>query len=126
MDECIEKILAYQKNARETGDMSRPRWPMIVLRAPKGWTGPDYVDGAKVEDYWRAHQVPIQPDTPEHIRQIEDWLRSYKPEELFDKDGHPMPDILALAPEASAAWREPPRQRRPAAARPAHAGLPRL
>ena len=54
---------------------------------------------AKVEDYWRAHQVPIQPDTPEHIRQIEDWLRSYKPEELFDKDGHPMPDILALAPE---------------------------
>ena len=99
MDECIEKILAYQNNARETGDMSRPRWPMIVLRAPKGWTGPDYVDGAKVEDYWRAHQVPIQPDTPEHIRQIEDWLRSYKPEELFDKDGHPMPDILALAPE---------------------------
>ena len=99
MDECIEKILAYQKNARETGDMSRPRWPMIVLRAPKGWTGPDYVDGAKVEDYWRAHQVPIQPDTPEHIRQIEDWLRSYKPEELFDKDGHPMPDILVLAPE---------------------------
>ena len=99
MDECIEKILAYQKNARETGDMSRPRWPMIVLRAPKGWTGPDYVDGAKVEDYWRAHQVPIQPDTPEHIRQIEDWLRSYKPEELFNKDGHPMPDILALAPE---------------------------
>ena len=99
MDECIVKILAYQQHARETGDMSRPLWPMIVLRAPKGWTGPDYVDGAKVEDYWRAHQVPIQPDTPEHIRQIEDWLRSYKPEELFDKDGHPMPDILALAPE---------------------------
>ena len=99
MDECIVKILSYQQHARETGDMSRPLWPMIVLRAPKGWTGPDYVDGAKVEDYWRAHQVPIQPDTPEHIRQIEDWLRSYKPEELFDKDGHPMPDILALAPE---------------------------
>ena len=99
MDECIEKILAYQKNARETGDMSRPRWPMIVLRAPKGWTGPDYVDGAKVEDYWRAHQVPIQPDTPENTRSSVDWLRSYKPEELFDKDGHPMPDILALAPE---------------------------
>ena len=99
MDECIVKILSYQQHARETGDMSRPLWPMIVLRAPKGWTGPDYVDGAKVEDYWRAHQVPIQPDTPEHIRQIEDWLRSYKPEELFDKDGRPMPDILALAPE---------------------------
>ena len=99
MDECVEKILTFQARARETGDLSRPTWPMIVLRAPKGWTGPDYVDGAKVEDYWRAHQVPIQPDTPEHIRQIEDWLRSYKPEELFDKDGHPMPDILALAPE---------------------------
>ena len=99
MDECIEKILTYQKNARETGDLSRPRWPMIVLRAPKGWTGPDYVDGLKVEDYWRAHQVPMQPDTPEHIRQIEDWLRSYKPEELFDKDGQPMPDLIALPPE---------------------------
>lgn len=98
MDECIVKILAYQQHARETGDMSRPLWPMIVLRAPKGWTGPDYVDGAKVEDYWRAHQVPIQPDTPEHIRQIEDWLRSYKPEELFEKDGSPKADILALAP----------------------------
>ena len=98
MDECIVKILSYQRHARETGDMSRPLWPMIVLRAPKGWTGPDYVDGAKVEDYWRAHQVPIQPDTPEHIRQIEDWLRSYKPEELFEKDGSPKADILALAP----------------------------
>ena len=98
MDECIVKILSYQQHARETGDMSRPLWPMIVLRAPKGWTGPDYVDGAKVEDYWRAHQVPIQPDTPEHIRQIEDWLRSYKPEELFEKDGSPKADILALAP----------------------------
>ena len=101
MDECIVKILSYQKNARETGDLSRPRWPMIVLRAPKGWTGPDYVDGLKVEDYWRAHQVPMQPDTPEHIRQIEDWLRSYKPEELFDKEGRPMPDLIALAPEGN-------------------------
>ena len=101
MDECIVKILSYQQHARETGDLRRPIWPMIVLRAPKGWTGPDYVDGLKVEDYWRAHQVPMQPDTPEHIRQIEDWLRSYRPEELFDKDGHPMPDILALAPEGN-------------------------
>ncbi len=101
MDECIVKILSCQQHARETGDLRRPIWPMIVLRAPKGWTGPDYVDGLKVEDYWRAHQVPMQPDTPEHIRQIEDWLRSYKPEELFDKDGHPMPDILALAPEGN-------------------------
>ena len=101
MDECIVKILSCQQHARETGDLRRPIWPMIVLRAPKGWTGPDYVDGLKVEDYWRAHQVPMQPDTPEHIRQIEDWLRSYRPEELFDRDGHPMPDILALAPEGN-------------------------
>ncbi len=99
LDECIEKILAYQADARENGNLSRPRWPMIVLRTPKGWTGPDYVDGLKVEDYWRAHQVPIQPDSPEHIRQIEEWLRSYRPEELFDKAGHPVDEILALCPE---------------------------
>ena len=99
LDECIEKILAYQADARENGNLSRPRWPMIVLRTPKGWTGPDYVDGLKVEGYWRAHQVPIQPDSPEHIRQIEEWLRSYRPEELFDKAGHPVDEILALCPE---------------------------
>ena len=99
LDDCIERILAYQADARENGNTARPRWPMIVLRTPKGWTGPDYVDGLKVEDYWRAHQVPINPDSPEHIRQIEEWLRSYRPEELFDKDGHPIDEILALAPE---------------------------
>ena len=99
LDDCVEKILAYQADARENGNMARPRWPMIVLRTPKGWTGPAYVDGQKVEGYWRAHQVPIQPDSPEHIRQIEEWLRSYRPEELFDKEGHPTDDILALCPE---------------------------
>jgi phosphoketolase len=72
LDECIESILLAQKAAREEGCKDRPRWPMIVLRTPKGWTGPDYVDGAKVEGYWRAHQVPIQPDTAEHIRQIQE------------------------------------------------------
>ena len=99
LDECVEKILSFQADARVNGNLARPRWPMIVLRTPKGWTGPDYVDGLKVEDYWRAHQVPISPDSPEHIRQLEDWLRSYKPEELFDADGHPIDEILALAPE---------------------------
>ncbi len=99
LDDCVEKILAYQADARVNGNTARPRWPMIVLRTPKGWTGPDYVDGLKVEDYWRAHQVPIQPDSPEHIRQIENWLRSYRPEELFDAEGHPIDEILALAPE---------------------------
>ena len=99
LDDCVEKILAIRADARENGNIARPRWPMIVLRTPKGWTGPDYVDGLKVEDYWRAHQVPINPDSPEHIRQIENWLRSYKPEELFDAEGHPIDEILALAPE---------------------------
>ena len=99
LDDCIGKILSYQADARENGNLARPRWPMIVLRTPKGWTGPAYVDGLKVEDYWRAHQVPIQPDSPEHIRQIEEWLRSYRPEELFDKEGHPIDEILALCPE---------------------------
>ncbi|MEG2214544.1 MAG: phosphoketolase family protein [Oscillospiraceae bacterium] len=101
LDECIENILTYQKNAREGGDAQRPRWPMIVLRTPKGWTGPDYVDGNKVEGYWRAHQVPIQPDSPEHIRQIETWLKSYRPEELFDKNGSPVAELLELPPKGA-------------------------
>ncbi len=99
LDSCVEKIHAIQTAARQQGDNSRPRWPMIVLRSPKGWTGPDYVDGAKVEDYWRAHQVPIQPDSEAHIRQIESWLKSYKPEELFTKNGEPVPELLELCPQ---------------------------
>ena len=101
LDECIEKILAYQKDARENGNMNRPRWPMIVFRSPKGWTGPAYVDGLKVENYWRAHQVPIQPDSPEHIRQIEQWLHSYHPEELFDENGTPVQELLDFPPKGT-------------------------
>ena len=74
---------------------------MIVLRSPKGWTGPAYVDGLKVEDYWRAHQVPIQPDSPEHIRQIEEWLKSYRPEELFDENGVPVQELLDFPPKGT-------------------------
>ena len=99
LDICIESILKFQKDARENGAKDRPRWPMIVMRTPKGWTGPDYVDGAKVEDYWRAHQVPVQPDSEEHIRLIEKWLKSYKPEELFDKNGVPVQELLDLPPK---------------------------
>ena len=99
LDACVCAILEHQRAAREDGNQERPRWPMIVLRSPKGWTGPDYVDGAKVEDYWRAHQVPIQPDSEDHIKQIEAWLKSYKPQELFDKNGVPVPALLALPPE---------------------------
>lgn len=101
MDECFGKILEYQKNARERGDASRPRWPMIVLRTPKGWTGPKEVDGLKVEGYWRAHQVPVQPDSPEHIRIIENWLKSYKPEELFTANGEPVPELRELPPRGT-------------------------
>ena len=101
LDKCVESILGFQKAAREEGVTERPRWPMIVLRTPKGWTGPDYVDGAKVEGYWRAHQVPIQPDSAEHIRQIENWLKSYKPEELFDANGEPVQALKDLPPKGN-------------------------
>jgi xylulose-5-phosphate/fructose-6-phosphate phosphoketolase len=101
MDDCIVRILEIQKDARENGATARPRWPMIVMRSPKGWTGPKVVDGKKVEGSFRAHQVPIQPDSPEHIRQIEEWLKSYKPEELFGKDGCPVKTLLGLPPEGS-------------------------
>ena len=97
---------------------------MIVLRSPKGWTGPAVVDGLPVEGTWRAHQVPLAEvrTNPAHLRQLEEWLRSYRPAELFDADGRPRPDLLrARAARGPAAGREPARQRRPAAARP---GLP--
>jgi len=98
MDTVIEEIKAIQEHARTTGDTKRPMWPMIVLKTPKGWTGPDYVDGDKVEDYWRAHQVPIMMDKPNHIELLDKWLKSYKPEELFTEDGKLIPELKALAP----------------------------
>ena len=78
---------------------------MIVLRTPKGWTGPKEVDGLPVEGTWRAHQVPLSESrsNPEHLAQLEEWLRSYRPEELFDDDGRPRPDILGLSPRAASA-----------------------
>ncbi|MEE3458059.1 MAG: phosphoketolase family protein [Lachnospiraceae bacterium] len=103
MDEVIEKIQAIQKNARENNDSTRPVWPMIVLRTPKGWTGPKFVDGQRVEGYWRAHQVPIMMDKPEeHLKVLEDWLKSYHAEELFDENGRLLPEIKALAPVGDA------------------------
>ena len=101
MDACITKILDIQQKAREENVKGRPIWPMIVLRSPKGWTGPKEIDGKIIEDYWRAHQVPIQPDSEEHIRELESWLRSYHPEELFDKDGRPVPELLAFPPKGN-------------------------
>ncbi|MEM9265261.1 MAG: phosphoketolase family protein [Cyanobacteria bacterium P01_F01_bin.13] len=100
MEECVLKIKEIQREARISGKIERPRWPMIVLRTPKGWTGPAEVDGKKVEDFWRSHQVPMggMHDNPDHLRRLEDWMRSYKPEELFDEAGTLLPELKALAP----------------------------
>lgn len=103
LDHVIEEIKSIQKHARENNDSTRPTWPMIVLRTPKGWTGPKVVDGKPIENSFRAHQVPISMDerNPKHLKQLEEWLRSYHPEELFDSEGHILPDILSLAPEGN-------------------------
>ena len=101
LDEAAASILAIQQNARETGDLTRPRWPMIVLRSPKGWTGPKQVDGKANEGTFRAHQVPLAVSAtapPEHLAQLEAWLRSYRPDELFDAEGRLRPELAELAP----------------------------
>ena len=101
LDWAIREIKRIQANARTTGDDSRPTWPMIVLRSPKGWTGPKEVDGNPVEDCFRAHQVPISmgPDTEKHLPILEQWLRSYHPEELFDEEGRPVDLLRSFAPK---------------------------
>ncbi|MFF7008946.1 phosphoketolase [Streptomyces fimicarius] len=101
LDTALDRIGAYQRAAREGGATERPRWPMIVLRTPKGWTGPEEVDGQPVENTWRSHQVPLSGvrEDPGHLRQLEDWLRSYRPAELFDADGRPTEQVLACVPE---------------------------
>jgi xylulose-5-phosphate/fructose-6-phosphate phosphoketolase len=103
LDQCVGDIRAIQQEARGAGKATRPHWPMIVLRTPKGWTGPKEVDGHKVEGFWRAHQVPLAGvrEHPEHLRQLETWLRSYRPEELFDAQGRLVPELKALAPQGT-------------------------
>lgn len=101
MDTCIEKIKEIQKNARDNNDATRPLWPMIVLRTPKGWTGPKVVDGDKIEGSFRAHQVPMSMEKPEHLDQLREWLESYKPEELFDATGRLVPEIAELTPKGN-------------------------
>jgi len=100
LETCIGEIRSIQEHARSTGDTTRPRWPMIVLRSPKGWTGPKEVDGHKVENFWRAHQVPVlDPVTnPKSLKIVEQWMRSYKPEELFDENGSLIEELKAMAP----------------------------
>jgi xylulose-5-phosphate/fructose-6-phosphate phosphoketolase len=103
LDQVIEDIQQTQQTARSAGKPTRPRWPMIVLRSPKGWTGPKVIDGLKIEGTFRAHQVPIlvDPAHPAHVADLEMWMRSYKAEELFDSNGRLMPELAALAPEGN-------------------------
>jgi len=100
LDECIEEIGAIQRAARDGSETQRPRWPMIVLRTPKGWTGPKTVDGKPVEGTHRAHQVPLAKlaENPEHLRALEQWMRSYRPDELFDEEGRLVDELRALSP----------------------------
>ena len=100
LDEVVAEIRDIQHRARVDGDDERPRWPLIVLRTPKGWTGPREVDGVPVENTWRSHQVPLPGvrDNDEHREQLAAWLRSYRPDELFDVDGRPVPALLELVP----------------------------
>ncbi len=100
LEQCVLEIRSLQQHARTTGDTTRPRWPMIVLRSPKGWSGPKEVGGHKVEGSWRAHQVPIlDPVTsPKSLSEVEAWMRSYKPEELFDGGGTLVPELQEMAP----------------------------
>ncbi|HEY5682180.1 MAG TPA: phosphoketolase family protein [Sulfuricaulis sp.] len=100
LDTVISEIKASQAQARATGSVTRPRWPMIVLRTPKGWTGPKEVDGKKTEDHWRSHQVPFSEmaEKPGHIHLLEQWMNSYRPEELFDEIGALRPELAELAP----------------------------
>ena len=100
LDTCYSRIRAIQEDARANGVHGRPRWPAIVLRTPKGWTGPEVVDGAPVEGTFRSHQVPLSGvrDNPEHLAQLEQWLRSYQPELLFDEQGRLLDELASLAP----------------------------
>ena len=101
LEEVMESIRQIQNNARGKNDTTRPRWPMIVLNSPKGWTGPKIVDGLQIEGTFRAHQIPllVDKDHPDHLKLLENWMKSYKAEELFDKEGRLMPELAELAPK---------------------------
>jgi xylulose-5-phosphate/fructose-6-phosphate phosphoketolase len=103
VESCVDQIRSFQEEARRNGKPDRPRWPMIILRTPKGWTAPKELDGHKLEGYWRAHQIPIPgiAENPEHLKIFEAWMRRYKPEELFDADGRLFPKLKELAPKGN-------------------------
>ena len=129
LEDCVLQIRRIQHEARSSGKASRARWPMIVLRSPKGWTGPKDVDGHKVEGSWRAHQVPLAGvrENPAHLKLLEDWMRSYRPEELFDESGRLIPELRSASPiRYTADERQSSCQWRLAAKGLAPARLPRL
>ena len=101
LEQCVLEIRKFQEEARRTGKAFRPRWPMIILRSPKGWTAPREVDGHYLEGFWRAHQIPLADiaTKPSQLKVLETWMRSYKPENLFDKEGRLIPELKALAPK---------------------------
>src|SRR5579864_8131110 len=103
LDKVIARIRQIQTDARENGFQGRPRWPMIVLRTPKGWTGPKVVDGKPAEGSWRSHQVPLadMASNPRHVKQLEQWMKSYRPQELFDNNGMFIPELRELAPKGA-------------------------
>ena len=103
LDAIVEDIQSIQRRARSQGIRERPRWPMIVMRTPKGWTGPKEVDGKKTEGFWRSHQVPMgeMHENPAHVQLLEDWMRSYRPEELFEAGGQLKPELAELAPKGT-------------------------
>src|SRR4029077_4516744 len=99
---CVLEIRKFQDEARSSGKAFRPRWPMIILRSPKGWTAPREVDGHYLEGFWRAHQVPLEVGSNEsHLKVLENWMRSYEPEKLFDETGRLIPELKALAPRGT-------------------------
>jgi xylulose-5-phosphate/fructose-6-phosphate phosphoketolase len=103
LEQCVLEIRKVQEEARRTGKAFRPRWPMIILRSPKGWTAPRQVDGHYLEGFWRAHQIPLTDiaTNPSHLKVLESWMRSYEPEKLFDREGRLIPELKALAPKGS-------------------------
>jgi xylulose-5-phosphate/fructose-6-phosphate phosphoketolase len=103
VEKCVQEILAFQKEARETGKGFRPRWPMIILRSPKGWTAPRKVEGKYLEGFWRAHQIPLTNvlTDDEQLKTLDKWMRGYQPEKLFTKEGKLIPELKALAPEGN-------------------------
>jgi xylulose-5-phosphate/fructose-6-phosphate phosphoketolase len=101
LDKIIVEIRSIQKKAKSQKSPARPQWPLLIFRSLKGWTGPKEVDGLKTEGFWRSHQVPFSEMNPEHIKLLESWMKSYKPEELFDENGKLLPELAALAPKGT-------------------------